>query len=68
MQNNKPISIVKSIHDVEKNLFYIAFNSSDLRVEVFSEEVTYPEDTFYITMRNSTEEMRYAVIPTRMHS
>ena len=64
---NTVISIVKSIHDVEKDLFYIAFNSSDLRVEIFSEDETYPDGTFYITMRNSTEEMRYAVIPTRIH-
>ena len=67
MNTEKPISIVKTVHDVEKNLFYIVFNSSDLRAEIFDEDVAYPEGTFFITMHDSTTEMRYAIIPTRLH-
>lgn len=66
MKPEKPISIVKTIHDVEKNLFYIAFNSSDLRAEIFDEDVTYPEGSFFITMHDSMNEMRYAIVPTRL--
>ena len=62
----KYISIIKTMADVERNLFHIVFNNSDLRVEIFSDEVTYPEGTFYITMHDSTEEMRYAIIPTHL--
>ncbi len=66
MSTEKPISIVKTVHDVEKNLFYIVFNSTDLRAEIFDEEVIYPEGTFFITMPNEIDEMRYAIIPTRL--
>ena len=30
-------------------------------------DVAYPEGTFFITMHDSTTEMRYAIIPTRLH-
>ena len=63
----KPISIVKTVADVERNAFYIVFNSSDIRVEIFDETVEYPEETFYITMPEpGASEMRYAIIPTHL--
>ena len=65
---NKTISIVKTVADVERDLYYIVLNTSDIRVEIFDENTVYPEGTFFVTMPKPDEnENRYAVIPTRLH-
>ena len=62
LNKERPVSIVGTFANVENDTFTIVFDTSKLRVQIVNENESYPEGTFFITLRNSME-LRYAVIP-----
>ena len=62
MAAKKKIKIVKRYKNLPDDTYTFVLNSSRLNVEIYDEDKTYPEGTFYMTMPDGME-FRYAFIP-----